>query len=164
MMCLEVGAGTNRSYRFAPRAPAGNMVVFLDIEPPGEDVKACGMWVVADAERLPFRPEAFDRVYASHVIEHLGSPASFLGEVYRVLKRGGVLELWTPNFLSANARGDPGHLHVFNIFSLARAGKATGFSIRLPVNAGSRLPKPLRRVLSIAINIFLDELHVIMRK
>ena len=164
MICLEVGAGTNRSYSFAPKTPIGCVAVFLDIEPPRKEVKSHGMWIVADAQMLPLRSDAFDRVYASHIIEHLKSPASFLREAHRVLKKRGFLELWTPNFLSVNARKDPKHLHIFNLFSLLGAGKSIGFKVYLPVRVGSRLPRPLQRLLSMVINFFLDDLHVMMKK
>ncbi len=54
--------------------------------------------VVADANYpLPFRDRAFDEVYMVHVIEHLYRPLDCLREVYRVLKRGGSLVIFTPN-------------------------------------------------------------------
>lgn len=40
---------------------------------------------------------AFDVVHASHVIEHLQAPGSFLDEAYRILKPEGSLLLITPN-------------------------------------------------------------------
>ena len=164
MKCLEIGVGTDRSYKFAPKTPINCTTVFVDIEAPSGNARKHGMWVVADAENLPFPPEFFDRIYASHVIEHLKDPESFLREAYRVLKKGGFLEVWTPNFLSINARKDPTHRHVFNVLKLVRLGRKAGFKVYLPNRAGSRLPKPLQRTLSIAINLFLDELHITMEK
>jgi len=164
MMCLEVGPGANRSYGFAPRTPICCTAVFLDIEPPSGGVSDCGMWVVADAQMLPLRSSSFSHVYASHVIEHLRSPATFLREARRVLVRGGFLEVWTPNFLSVNAKRDPTHLHVFNLFTLWRMAKSVGFKFHLPIRVASRLPRPLQRLLSIIVNFFLDELHVVLEK
>ena len=53
---------------------------------PGEilDPKRIKNFVVCDVERLPFRDEVFDEVYASHVIEHVNDPALFLHELLRV--------------------------------------------------------------------------------
>jgi SAM-dependent methyltransferase len=46
---------------------------------------------------IPFSDEFFDVVWAEEVIEHLHDTDFFLKEVYRVLRRGGVLILSTPN-------------------------------------------------------------------
>jgi SAM-dependent methyltransferase len=57
---------------------------------------------VADAaEALPFQSHSFDLVYASHVLEHIPwyFTAPTLKEWVRILKRGGVLEIWVPDGL-----------------------------------------------------------------
>lgn len=48
-------------------------------------------------KRLPFRNNEFDIVYMSYVFEHLTSPGSVLKEVFRILKRGGMIILLTDN-------------------------------------------------------------------
>jgi len=48
-----------------------------------------------EAAELP--SNGFDVVHASHVIEHLQAPGSFLDEAYRILKPEGTLVLITPN-------------------------------------------------------------------
>jgi SAM-dependent methyltransferase len=47
--------------------------------------------VVADGHALPFAPEAFDLVIATQVMEYFRDPAAALGQIYTVLKPGGVL-------------------------------------------------------------------------
>jgi SAM-dependent methyltransferase len=47
--------------------------------------------------RLPFPDEHFSCVLSSHVIEHTGAPAAYLGEHLRVLRAGGILFLEFPN-------------------------------------------------------------------
>jgi SAM-dependent methyltransferase len=51
--------------------------------------------------RLPFLKETFDIVYASHILEHAAWYRSLdtLREWVRVLKPGGVLEVWVPDGL-----------------------------------------------------------------
>ncbi|HEY5036203.1 MAG TPA: methyltransferase domain-containing protein [Chthoniobacterales bacterium] len=56
--------------------------------------------VVGDAHQLPFRDGTFDRVFAFNVFEHLRDPKIAAGEIYRVLKPGGMLALHTA-FLQA---------------------------------------------------------------
>jgi 2-polyprenyl-3-methyl-5-hydroxy-6-metoxy-1,4-benzoquinol methylase len=51
---------------------------------------------VGDAENLPFRGNSFDIVTSFELIEHLYHPGYFVGEVYRILKHGGVLIMTTP--------------------------------------------------------------------
>jgi len=56
--------------------------------------------VRADAHRIPFKNEVFDCIFAGEIIEHLIDPATFLKEIERVLKNGGLLVLTTPNINS----------------------------------------------------------------
>jgi len=48
-------------------------------------------WVHADAERLPFEPESFDRVLLSLVLHQLAEPTVAVTESFRVLRRGGLV-------------------------------------------------------------------------
>lgn len=50
-------------------------------------------------DNLPFDDNTFDKVYASHVLEHVPwhLTQAALGEVLRVLSPGGVFEVWVPN-------------------------------------------------------------------
>jgi ubiquinone/menaquinone biosynthesis C-methylase UbiE len=52
--------------------------------------------VAADAERLPFRPAAFDTVVASEVLEHLNHPAAVLRQAAEVLSPAGTVVASTP--------------------------------------------------------------------
>ena len=64
---------------------------------------------------LPFRDDAFDIVYASHILEHVPwyQVDNVLGEWRRILKPGGRLEIWVPYaqkiakaFVAAEETGD----------------------------------------------------------
>ena len=59
--------------------------------------------VVADAERLPFRPGSFDLVLMAWVLEHVAHPVSAFREFRRVLGAGGRIVFVTPNALNYNA-------------------------------------------------------------
>lgn len=51
-------------------------------------------------EPLPFPDDTYDEVYASHVLEHVPwfKTQDALREVRRILKPGGLFEVWVPNF------------------------------------------------------------------
>ena len=53
--------------------------------------------VTGDAEELPFKPNSFDVVLASEIVEHLWNPNSFLDDAYKILKTGGHLIISTPD-------------------------------------------------------------------
>jgi len=154
-MILEVGPGTNRSYMFNPYV---SNAVYLDVEPPTLEVKKYGTWVIGDAQHLPFRSNAFSKIIAHHVLEHLRDPDMFLREAYRVLKKEGILSLRVPNVLSRSAYLDPDHKHVFNFLSLYLKLKPM-FTVLLPFNAGSMLGK-LRKPLTFLINMLSDEIII----
>jgi SAM-dependent methyltransferase len=46
-------------------------------------------FIQADAHSLPFTDDAFDTVYCRYLLEHVADPARVLGEMRRVLRRGG---------------------------------------------------------------------------
>jgi len=57
-------------------------------------------FLVADATRLPFPKEYFDKVLFTEVIEHIPNYKESLKETKRVLKREGVLVISTPSKFS----------------------------------------------------------------
>jgi ubiquinone/menaquinone biosynthesis C-methylase UbiE len=54
----------------------------------------------ATGEHLPFPDESFDIVYSANVLEHTENPEQVLKESVRVLRRGGLLHMEMPNYLS----------------------------------------------------------------
>lgn len=54
--------------------------------------------VRASCERLPFRPESFDTIINSEVIEHVPDAPEVWTEMWRVLRPGGILILGTPDY------------------------------------------------------------------
>ena len=56
-----------------------------------------GTLVQGDAEHLPFRDRAWERVYCSEVLEHIPSPGSALAEMRRIVADGGVAVVSVPN-------------------------------------------------------------------
>jgi hypothetical protein len=64
--------------------------------------------VFGDASKMPFKDKAFDFVIASHILEHMADPETFLKELQRVGKAGYIE---TPNALFER-------LHPYNIHCL----------------------------------------------
>lgn len=50
-----------------------------------------------ESEKLPFKDNTFDVVITNHVIEHVPNQQLHVNEIYRVLKKGGIVYLATPN-------------------------------------------------------------------
>jgi 2-polyprenyl-3-methyl-5-hydroxy-6-metoxy-1,4-benzoquinol methylase len=55
-------------------------------------------------ESLPWKEQSFDAVFSTEGIEHLENHFSFLREICRILKPGGVLLLTTPNITALRSR------------------------------------------------------------
>jgi 2-polyprenyl-3-methyl-5-hydroxy-6-metoxy-1,4-benzoquinol methylase len=79
----------------------------------------------------------FDAITLSHVIEHIYDPRSFLLEIYRLLKPGGMLYIETPNSMALshylygpNWRGlePPRHISIFNWTNLHNLLLNCGFN------------------------------------
>tara|TARA_B110000211_G_scaffold233385_1_gene299455 strand:- start:7721 stop:8386 length:666 start_codon:yes stop_codon:yes gene_type:complete len=75
-----------------------------------------------EKDKLPYQDNDFDFVLFNAVIEHLYSPDKILSEIYRILKKDGVLILITPNFKYAfrNFYNDPTHVHPYTPQSLKK--------------------------------------------
>ena len=60
--------------------------------------RVSGVDVIADVTRpLPIRDNSADRVYASHIVEHLGDITPFMAEIWRICKPGALVYLRFPH-------------------------------------------------------------------
>lgn len=66
---------------------------FVDLYPLRDGIIKCNV----DNEKLPFPNNYFDEVFSNNLFEHLKNPGFVLKEMYRVLKKGGMLVLITDN-------------------------------------------------------------------
>lgn len=57
-------------------------------------------------QKLPFEDNTFDLVLASHILEHVDNPVTFLEEIYRVAKKDAKIEILVPHFSHFTAYGD----------------------------------------------------------
>lgn len=86
------------------------------------------------AEKIPFKDGTFDSVFAGELIEHLGSPKKFLAEAGRVLKKGGIIIITTPNRSSLINRlfrnyETPIHTSLMGYGELESALRESGFEV-----------------------------------
>lgn len=72
----------------------------------------------------PFASDAYDEVHAYEVMEHIGQQGDWraffahFGEIWRILKPGGLFCATVPMWTSPWAWGDPGHTRVIPRHSL----------------------------------------------
>lgn len=115
-MDLLIGCGNSRDRRLS--FPGGRAdwqgLVTMDHDP------HCGADIVHDLDATPWPidDDAFDEVHAYEVLEHLGQQGDWrsffrhFGEIWRVLKPGGLLCASVPDWRSEWAWGDPSHTRV----------------------------------------------------
>lgn len=100
---LDLGCGTGY-YLFL----LSSLPVKLDLTGFDHDIKALKEaehflkgrkieFVLGDSHVLPFKDNTFDKIVASEVLEHVADDKQVLGELYRVLKRKGVLIISVPS-------------------------------------------------------------------
>jgi len=106
---------------------------------------------VADAHYLPFKDNIFDGVLIQAVLEHVVDPQMVVSEIYRVLKKNGIVYAETP-FMQQVHEGAydftrytvVGHRYLFKQFDkidiggLDGVGVALAWSIRAFIHAISR--------------------------
>ena len=87
---------------------------------------------------LKFADNEFDVISIQHVIEHLHDPISYVREICRTLRPGGILVLATPDFDCGCARffgknfrmlHDNGHISLFTSFSVVQMVEDYGFEV-----------------------------------
>lgn len=109
-VCLSVGGG-----------PGRGEFTNLNIGPfPNVDV-------VADAHALPYADASVHAIYCEAVIEHLYAPHQAVGEMYRVLKPGGMVFAGTP-FMQPY-HGYPHHYQNFTLQGHENLFQRGGFRI-----------------------------------
>ena len=89
----------------------------------------------ADVQELPFSAISFDAALITAVIEHVPDPKRVIGEVFRVLKPGGLLIMTSPDPFWEYVATKVGHLNgdqhhqVLNITELGRLLDQNGFEV-----------------------------------
>ncbi len=68
---------------------------------------------------LPFADNTFDHIIANHVMEHIPQWFETMKEFSRVVKTGGLIEIWVPPISSDSAFGYRDHINRIGIESFA---------------------------------------------
>ena len=106
---LEVGCGAGRFIRTIARSRPDLWACGCDLSVEavrrGRRYGDAVRFAAADLRALPYASECFDAVVLFDVLEHLADPAAGLAEIYRVLRRGGLLHALVP------CEGQPLTLH-----------------------------------------------------
>ena len=87
---LEVGCGTGAVLAEVARRSVGKQHTGIDMADPHMhmDSGAAALQMLPyDGAAIPFPPDSFDLVYASHVVEHVPDPRGLLAEIFRVSKK-----------------------------------------------------------------------------
>jgi len=94
--------------------------------------------VQGDALKLPFPDDAFDKIIAAEVLEHIPDDMAVMAELLRVLRPGGRLAVTVPSWLpericwalSEDYHTAPGgHVRIYTRAELEAKLKATGFRV-----------------------------------
>ncbi len=112
---LDVGAGAGIVEAMHFRGQVAKMCG-IDLDPRVLENEKLDEGKVANASEIPYDDATFDVVFADNVMEHLDNPMATFGEIYRVLKPGGVLLFKTPNrshYMPLIARVTPHRFHQF---------------------------------------------------
>jgi len=112
-------------------------------------------------EENHFPSGSFDIILASHLIEHLNDPKTFLEETYRILKPNGIIFITTPDISGFQSRlfGSRwrsaifDHLYLFSRRTLKKMLKTAGFRVETCRSwgglAAGAAPKPVKKIADI---------------
>jgi len=94
--------------------------------------------LVADAHGIPLATGSVDAVIVQAVLEHVLNPAEVVGEIHRVLTRGGLIYAETPFMQQVHAGAydftrftASGHRHLFRWFTEIDSGPTAGLGTQL---------------------------------
>jgi ubiquinone/menaquinone biosynthesis C-methylase UbiE len=102
------------------------------------EAKGGADFVAADAEHLPFRAGAFDKVVCTEVLEHIPDDKAGISELVRVLKLGALIAVSVPNYIPEVLfwtiswgywHSPGGHIRIYQPGEMAEALGESGLEI-----------------------------------
>lgn len=135
---LEFGCGTAAVLAQLARLGVGKRHVGVDLADPSahRDPGASSLELLRfDGKLLPFEDDAFDLVFASHVIEHVPDPRAALAEMARVAKRCLYVEVpcelhLRSNHVDLQRSLDIGHINAYTPESFQLLLESCGLPLR----------------------------------
>lgn len=104
---LDIGCGTGRNITFVKDVIDNKKSYFYGIDYSIACIKFAKSqygkhgvkFIQHNGEDLPFKDKSFDYIVSSHVLEHIpiGAEVKYFSEISRVLKKGGIGVIGTPN-------------------------------------------------------------------
>lgn len=161
-LILDVATGTGRVARpVSKKMTTGRIVgvdqalAMLDVGHKHDDPITHYHLSAAEADKLPFKANTFDRAFVSFSLHHFGNPSGVVGEVLRVLRNGGRFVVLDPIIEEAKDSVDIAlEAKINQVFRRTHGDEFryhTASSIqRLLTKAGYRVPRT--NVLSYSFN------------
>ncbi|MHB8769839.1 MAG: class I SAM-dependent methyltransferase [Syntrophales bacterium] len=144
---LEIGSG------LSPTVDHAEGVVFSELSFAAlrtlKNRRGGGMYVVADATRLPFKPDSFTRIVCSEVLEHIPDDRPAFGEMAAALRTGGSLVLTFPHRRGYFACDDR-FVHHYRRYELSEMEDRLRGAGLIPIEIGKILG-PLEKVTMILV-------------
>lgn len=93
-----------------------------------------GVDIVADLnEGMEFLPDSsVDEIHSFSFLEHLNDLSSFMMEIYRVLKPGGLFAGRVPHYANPYYSSDPTHKSRFGLYTFCYFSKSHPYARRVP--------------------------------
>ncbi|MCH7838507.1 MAG: class I SAM-dependent methyltransferase [Chloroflexi bacterium] len=138
VISVDMNAEELRRARYFLRAPEGALPYGPYPKRGREDIAGSADFIVADAQHLPFRDGAFDKVLCTEVLEHVPDDKEGISELYRVAKPDAALAVSAPRYgperafwaLSWEYWHTPGgHVRVYQPGELAGLLRERGFDL-----------------------------------
>ena len=89
---LDAGAGECRNRELIEN----HTYIALDAACGDQSWNYSGLDAIADLEKVPFKPNSFDLVICTQVLEHVREPQIVLNEFFRIAKEGGSIYISAP--------------------------------------------------------------------
>lgn len=129
----------------------------------GGDQKERGMFidphkirnfVKCDAQYLPFKDNAFTKVFCFHVIEHVNNPYLLIRELMRVSHNSVTIRC--PHRFSRGAKF-PFHVHFFNKSWFAKSLKNFSYHVKVNYEPFPAFFVGFMRVRELVVEVFLED-------
>jgi ubiquinone/menaquinone biosynthesis C-methylase UbiE len=138
VVSVDVDPDELRKARYFLRAPRGASPFQRFVRQEREGVPGWADFIVADAQHLPFRDGAFDKVMCTEVLEHIPDDTEGIRELYRIAKPGSHVAVSVPHYLPERAfwalsweywHTPGGHVRMYRPGEMARYLRKQGFEL-----------------------------------